>query len=43
MAIVGDDSDRLPVIARQHALDRAASVRLEGDLIPDLELSSVFY
>jgi hypothetical protein len=37
-AIISDNRDCLPIIARQHALDRSASFRLEGDPITNLEL-----
>jgi hypothetical protein len=37
VAVIGDDRDRLPVVARQHALDGAVSVRLEGNSISNLE------
>jgi hypothetical protein len=37
-AIVGDDCDGLPVVARQHALDHTASLCPEGDPITNLEL-----
>ena len=37
VAVIGDDRDRLPVVARQHAFDGAVSVRLEGNSISNLE------
>jgi hypothetical protein len=38
VAIIGDDRDRFPVVARQHTLDGATPVRLERNPISDLEL-----
>src|SRR5262249_15584342 len=38
LAVVGDDSHGLPIVASQHADEPAMSVRLKGDAIPDLEL-----
>ena len=37
-AIIGDDRDRLPVVTRQHTLDRTASLGLESHQVADLEL-----
>src|SRR4051794_24819594 len=41
MAVIGDYGDRLAIVARQHALDRAAPIRLEGDPLADPELEHV--
>jgi hypothetical protein len=36
-AIIGDDRDRLPVVTRQHTLDRTASLGLEDHPVANLE------
>src|SRR4051794_21395384 len=41
MAVIGDYGNRLAIVARQHALNRAAPVRLEGDPLANLELEHV--
>ena len=41
MAVIGDYGNRLAIVARQHALNRAAPVRLEGDPLANLELKHV--
>src|SRR4051794_25893480 len=41
MAVIGDYGNRLAIVARQHALNRAAPVRLEGDLLANLEFEHV--
>src|SRR3954453_4867743 len=37
-AIIGNDRDGLPVVTRQHTLDRTTSLGLEDPPVPDLEL-----
>src|SRR4051794_32881328 len=37
-AIIGNDRDGLPVVTRQHTLDRTTSLGLEDHPVPDLEL-----
>src|SRR3954452_4221261 len=41
MAVIGDYGNRLTIVARQHALNRAAPVRLEGDPLANPELEHV--
>jgi hypothetical protein len=41
MAVIGDYGNRLAIVARQHALNRAAPVRLEGDPLANPELEHV--
>src|SRR5215217_6044585 len=41
MAVIGDYGNRLAIIARQHALNRAAPVRLEGNPLANPELEHV--
>src|SRR3954470_5730993 len=41
MAVIGDYSNRLTIVARQHALNRAAPVRLEGNPLANPELEHV--
>src|SRR4051794_3376012 len=41
MAVIGDYGSRLAIVARQHALNRAAPVRLEGDPLANPELEHV--
>ena len=41
MAVIGDYGNRLAIVARQHALNRAAPVRLEGDPLANAELEHV--
>src|SRR6478752_4378160 len=41
MAVIGDYGNRLTIVARQHAVNRAAPVRLEGDPLANAELEHV--
>src|SRR4051812_5532476 len=41
MAVIGDYGNRLAIVARQHALNRAAPVWLEGDPLANAELKHV--
>ena len=41
MAVIGDYGNRLAIVARQHALNRAAPIRLEGDPLANAELEHV--
>src|SRR3954462_7409577 len=41
MAVISDYGNRLAIVARQHALNRAAPVRLEGDPLANPELEHV--
>src|SRR3954447_24376824 len=41
MAVIGDYGNRLAIVARQHALNRAAPVRLEGNPLTNPELEHV--
>src|SRR3954471_20413925 len=41
MAVIGDYSNRLAIVACQHALNRAAPVRLEGNPLANPELEHV--
>src|SRR4051794_41944879 len=41
MAVIGDYGNRLAIVARQHALNRAVPVRLEGDPLANPELEHV--
>ena len=41
MAVIGDYGNRLAIVARQHALNRAAPVRLEGNPLANPELEHV--
>src|SRR3954449_10944201 len=41
MAVIGDYGNRLTIVARQHALNRAAPVRLEGNPLANPELEHV--
>src|SRR5215208_5166654 len=41
MAVIGDYGNRLAIVARQHALNRAAPVRLEGDPLANAEFEHI--
>src|SRR3954452_21997018 len=41
MAVIGDYGNRLAIVARQHALNRAAPVRLEGNPLANPELEHI--
>jgi hypothetical protein len=36
-AVLGDDRDRLAIVARQNAFERTAPGRLKGDVVADAE------